>query len=100
VVKGEYDIAGAKEDIAKKFESLGVEIIAKSELLPGFCIAINTKTVSKEEILNFKKALLSIEKNKLKTMGPIISKGFDTIDIKEYKVLKTDIDIPKKGNMK
>jgi phosphonate transport system substrate-binding protein len=99
VVKGEYDIAGAKEDIAKKFESLGMEVIAKSDLLPGFSIVANTKTLTKEEIAKLREILLNIPQEKLYKMGGLVSKGFDKIDIDEYKAIEVDIQIPQKGNM-
>ena len=98
VVKGRYDLAGAKEDIAKKFHSLGMEIVAKSELLPGFCIVVNTKTISKQTAKKIQDILLSIPEYKLLELGGIASRGFVKASIKDYDVLQVNIKIPKVGN--
>ena len=99
VLKGEFDIAGAKESIAQRFESLGLEIIAKSEPLPGFSIVVNTKTVSKEEIELLQK-ILDFPIDKLKQIGGIISKGVVKTNIRDYDMLKVNFKIPTSGNMK
>jgi len=98
-VKGEFLIAGAKESIAKKFKSLGVEIIAKSQLLPGFSLVVNTKTMSKKVIDEIQQTLLSLSNDDLQKIGGIISRGVVIANIKDYDVLKADFTIPKYGNI-
>jgi phosphonate transport system substrate-binding protein len=99
VVKGEFLIAGAKEDIARKFESLGVEIIAKSDLLPGFSIVANEKTMNAKEIKEIQKAILSISKKEYKKLGGVSKYGFEKGSLKDYDALKVSIKIPKKSKM-
>lgn len=99
VVKGEFLLAGAKKSIAKKFESLGVKIIAQSELLPGFSLIVNTKTLTKKQIQQIQNALLSISKENYKKFGGIISNGLEKANINDYDSLNIDFHIPQNGNM-
>ncbi|EQB39491.1 hypothetical protein M947_05715 [Sulfurimonas hongkongensis] len=100
VVKGEFLIAGAKEGIAKQFESLGVEIIAKSKLLPGFSIVVNTKTLTKEQIQSIKGALLELEKKDKNELKGILSNGVVEANECDYDELFIDFNIPYKANTK
>jgi phosphonate transport system substrate-binding protein len=99
VLEERYDIAGAKEDIAKKFDSLGMEIIAYSDYLPGFSIVVNTKTIPKEQIQKIQQFFLSLSDEELKKIGGIVSRGIVKADIKDYEKLDVNIKIPKKGNI-
>ena len=99
VVEGNFDIAGAKEDIAKQFTSLGMQIIAKTELLPGFALVVNEKTLSKQEIQQLQTYILNLSEKKRNTLGGIIAKGVVKADCKDYDVLRVDMTIPSKGNM-
>ena len=99
VLEGRFLIAGAKESIAKKFKSLGVDIIAKSRLLPGFAIVVNEKTMSKEEIELFQNTILSLSQKELEDIGGIISRGVIKSNIRDYDILKVDFKIPNHGNI-
>lgn len=94
VVKGEFLLAGATESIAKQFESLGVEIIAKSELLPGFCLVVNTKTLTRNQIKSIENTLLEIQ-NKDELKG-ILSNGIVKAHEQDYDEMLVDFDILKK----
>jgi len=98
-LQGKFDIAGAKESIAKKFESLGMQIVAKSELLPGFALVVNQKTLSQSEIKKIQDFLLSLSQEEVKKIGGIIKKGIVKATLKDYEVLKTNCKIPQIGNM-
>ncbi|MEA2099754.1 MAG: PhnD/SsuA/transferrin family substrate-binding protein, partial [Campylobacterota bacterium] len=98
VVKGEFLLAGAKNCIAKKYESLGMEIIARSELLPGFSLVVNTKTLSKKQIKDIQDTLLSVSDEKYKSMGGISLNGLERTNIDDYSSLNIDFYIPKVGN--
>lgn len=100
VVKGEFLIAGAKEDITKQHKSLGIEIIGKSELLPGFSLVVNTKTLSKKQIDDIQKTILNVKKEIYKQWDGITSNGFEKSKLEDYHILNVDFVIPKKGNMK
>lgn len=99
VMKEEFLIAGAKKSIAQKFKSLGMEIIAQSELLPGFSLVANTKTLSKEQIEKIQSTLLALSKEDCKKFGGAILNGVEKVDVKEYDSLHVDFEIPKKGNI-
>lgn len=100
-LSGEYTIAGAKDTIAKKYESVGMEIIAISEELPGFSLVVNTKTLSDKEIEDIQNTLLGIPKDVYKSWKGIFSKGFIKSDIGDYDVIDVDFTtIPLKGNIK
>lgn len=100
VVKGEFLLAGAKNCIAKKYESLGMEIIARSELLPGFSLVVNTKTLSKKQIKDIQDTLLSVSDEKYKSMGGISLNGLERTNIDDYSSLNINFYIPKVGNMR
>ena len=88
VVRGEFDLGGIKESIAKEHASLGIDIVATSPLLPGFTLVVNTRTLTPEQIETIKKTLLSTPKEIYTTWGKEISYGmseahyelFDTIE--------------------
>lgn len=96
VLKGEFLVAGAKESIAKKFESLGMEIIAKSELLPGFSLVVNTKTLDKEQIKKIKETLLELEDREAKDSMGVLSNGVAEASTRDYDGLSIDIEMPQK----
>lgn len=99
VLEGRYMIAAAKEDLARKYETLGMEIIAISEELPLLSIVVNTKTLSPEEIETIRETLLNIPASEYKKWGAIVEYGFTPSDEKAYDALKIDYAIPEKGNM-
>ncbi|EDZ63477.1 putative ABC transporter, substrate binding protein [Sulfurimonas gotlandica GD1] len=99
VVKGEFLIAGAKKSIAKKYESLGIEIIAQSDLLPGFSLVVNTQTLSQQQIKEIEDALLELPQEEYKSWKGITSNGIEKANMQDYDELIADFDIPKKGNM-
>ena len=98
VVKGEFLVAGAKESIANSFESLGMEVIAKSELLPGFSLVVNTKTLSKQQIKAIQETLLSIPQERYKELSGISQYGLEKSSIDDYRSLQVELAIPQKGN--
>lgn len=99
-LRGDYFISGAKDSIALKYESLGMEVIEKSDLLPGFSLVVNTKTVSKKDIEKIENTLLSIPKKQYKSWTGIASRGMIKSSIEDYKDLEVDFSlIPQKGNI-
>ena len=99
VLKGEFDLAGSTENIANKYKTLGMQIIAKSKPLPGFSIVVNTKTLSHEEINSLKNSLLGISQDDFKLWGGKIRYGLSEADEPSYRELKIGYKIPEKGNM-
>ncbi|MCG8428522.1 MAG: PhnD/SsuA/transferrin family substrate-binding protein [Chromatiales bacterium] len=60
VVRGEYDVAGVKTAISKRYSHMGLKTIAKSTRFPGFALIANTNTVKPEEIAAIQRALLTL----------------------------------------
>lgn len=100
VVKGKFLIAGAKESIAKKYESLGMEIIAQSKLLPGFSLVVNTQTLSMQQIKEIEDALLKLPQKTYKSWKGITKNGIKKANLQDYNQLKVEFEIPKIGNMR
>lgn len=99
-LSGEYLIAGAKDSIAKKYDSVGIEIIAKSDYLPGFSLIANTKTLSIKQIELIQKTLLEISPKLYKSWKGISAKGFIKANIHDYDVINIkSTTIPLQGNM-
>lgn len=99
VAKGEFLIAGAKQSIAQQYETLGMEIIAQSKLLPAFSIVVNTQTLSKEQIKEIEDALLELNNEEHKSSKGISKYGIEKANIEDYDDLNVNFYIPKKGNM-
>jgi ABC-type phosphate/phosphonate transport system substrate-binding protein len=99
VLEGKYMLAGVQEELARKYESLGMEIIAMSEEQPLLSIVVNTKTLSSEEIKAIRETLLNIPSSEYKKWGSIVEYGFTPSDAKAYDALKIEDAIPEKGNM-
>ncbi|WP_304546180.1 PhnD/SsuA/transferrin family substrate-binding protein [Sulfurimonas microaerophilic] len=100
VMREEFVLAGSTEAIAKQYESLGMDIVAVSELLPGFTIVVNKKTLSDQEITKLTYTLLSIPKTTYEKWDLSLRYGVVPADTKLYDSLNIDCEIPKEGNMK
>lgn len=100
VVKGEFLIAGARESTAKLYETLGIEIIAKSKLLPGFSLVVNTKTLTKDQIRSIRDALLELPKSDVKELRGILANGVERASKRDYDGLDIDVYIPQRGNIR
>lgn len=98
---GETIIAGVKEPVAKKYDSIGMEIIAKSAPLPGFTLVANSKTLSMDQILEIQKTIFAITPETYKNWKGLFTHGFTPTDLKDYSFPDLDLhDIPQKGNIK
>lgn len=100
VMKGEFLLAGAKDSIAEKFKSLGMEIIAQSELLPGFSLVANKKTLSAKQINAIRDSLLTVSQETRRRWKGNGSYGMVGTNIKDYDSLDISLDIPQQGNIK
>jgi len=101
VLEGNYILAGVKDTIAKKYKSVGMEIIAQSEPLAGFLLVGNLKTLSLEQIKQLKKEILNIEPSTYKKWSGVFSNGFIKTNTNEYDLINVEFNnIPLKGNIK
>lgn len=99
VMREDFLLAGSSLSIAQEFKSLGMEVIARSELLPAFAIVVNTKTVTAEEIESIKEILLSIPQNSYEKMGIRVEYGLAPVDEKSYEKIEIKDSIPLQGNL-
>lgn len=99
-LEGNYDVAGSSEEIAEKFTSLGMQILARSPALPGFALVVNTKTLSTKEIEAIKKAILDVPKKEYEKWGSRLMYGFESAESTLYDSIKIHQAIPDVGNMK
>ncbi len=100
VIRGDYLLGGMKESLAQEYYSLGLRIFAYSDFVPGFALVINAQTVSPEQIIAIKQALLSAPSSVYSTWGSSISHGMSDARKEDY--LRLDIkklnEIPQEGN--
>jgi len=100
LARGEFLLAGAKESIARRFQSLGIDIIARTELLPGFLLVANKKTLTSDQIHAFKDTLLHVPKSVYSEWNRSIgNQGMLPASNADYDKLDTHITIPQQGNM-
>ncbi len=101
VIRGEFLLGGMKDSVAQKYQSLGLEVIASSALIPGFSLVLNTHTLSSNQIESIKNILLETPPQRYHTWGKTTSYGMQEAHIQDY--LDLDVpplsDIPQKGNM-
>lgn len=101
VTAGENLIAGVKDSVASRHQTIGMEIIAQSDLLPGFLLVANTKTLSNKQIEQVKQSLFNLPEESFKKWKGIFSHGFTNTDLKQYNTIEIDFDkIPLKGSDK
>jgi len=101
VIRGDFMIGGMKESIANEYQSLGLEVLYTSQMLPSFTLVANANTLSSKEMDNIKRILLKAPKEVYKTWGKSIAYGFSEIELESFKALNADnlqYDIPQKGN--
>jgi phosphonate transport system substrate-binding protein len=60
VARGEYDVAGVKTAIAKRYEHLDIKIIATSRFYPGFALVANRNTLNDQTFNKLQEALLKL----------------------------------------
>ena len=100
VLSGDFLLAGAKDSIAKKHSSLGIEILASSQLLPGFTLVTNNKTLEDTFINKLQNTILEIPKTVYKNWKGKGSYGFVKASHEDYGDLSVNMnEIPKVGNI-
>lgn len=100
VLDGDFHLAGVKDSIAVDFNSLGIDVIAKSDLVPEFALIVNKKTLSKEQIEKIKNIILNIPESSYQNWKGFLKNGFIEADKSIYNKLQIDFDIiPNVGNI-
>ncbi|MFW9626805.1 MAG: PhnD/SsuA/transferrin family substrate-binding protein [Sulfurospirillum sp.] len=101
IIRGDFQMGGMKESIAKEYASLGLEVIQTTSLIPGFSLVVNTQTLSLEQIEKIKSILLAAPKEVYQTWGKDIRYGMSETDMEMFKHLKSEIEtfnVPQSGS--
>lgn len=61
VIRGDFVWGGMKTQIARQYQHLGLSLELESEPFPGFALVANEQTLSKEDQLQLKQALLRLD---------------------------------------
>jgi phosphonate transport system substrate-binding protein len=91
----EYDVGGIETNMAKKYESMGIKILANSENIPNYILAVNTKKIFKANIEKIKNLLLSLniksDNHILRRWGDDIKYGCSNINENDFEILQNRI---------
>ncbi|MEA3543975.1 MAG: PhnD/SsuA/transferrin family substrate-binding protein [Thermodesulfobacteriota bacterium] len=104
VITGKASVCGLKTSIGKSFHSLGLDLIAESDVIPSVVLVVNQRTLSPATIASIKKHLLALQplENQedallTKKWGKLVRYGAIQTNAENYKFI-TDllhrIDIP------
>lgn len=72
---GEVTIGGMSETIAHQYAGLGLEVLARSEPLPGFALVVNRATLDAGRIAELRQSLLATPAAVYRGWGPMIRHG-------------------------
>lgn len=101
VARGDFDAGGLKTSIGRRYEHLGVKVVAESEALPSFALIANAARLSPERIERIRKALLSVDPKARTGWGGPLQYGFEAASDRDYDGLRryrTHETIPLEGN--
>jgi len=92
-VGGEVSAGGVKESIAHKYAGLGLEVLARTEPLPGFALIANRATLGDERVERLRQHLLATPQTAYRQWGASIHHGMKHADDAEYGALRTLLSI-------
>lgn len=101
VIRSEFDFGGVKSGIAQKYSNLGLKELAQTNLLPGFALIGNQKTLSLKTLQKIQIIMKNVKKEESQSWGENISHGCSEAKDIDYNILrkaKKTIIIPTKGN--
>jgi phosphonate transport system substrate-binding protein len=79
---------GLKEAIARQYEHLGLEIVARLDNMPGFAIVVDSSRVDVKTQEIIKKTLLETKKEDYSHWGEDINKGMHPVEEDAYRNFK------------
>ena len=88
IIRGEYQYGGIKTAIAKRYQHLGIVILASTEPLPGFAMIANTKRLSSEQINQIQHALLQTNQIDKSAWGESVKYGCIEAKDQDYEALR------------
>ncbi len=84
ILSGEVAAGGMKEAIARKYAGLGLEILARTDLLPGFVLVANRATLSPSHIAQLRQMLLTTPESVYSHWGEPIRHGMNPAADSDY----------------
>ena len=91
VVRGAYDVAGAKFAIARKHARLGIQIIDQAGPYPGFALVANNRTMTVEQRKAIRDALLTASQTERARWGEPMRNGAFSAYNQDYESLRKDL---------
>jgi phosphonate transport system substrate-binding protein len=85
---GEVAAGGMKESIARKYAGLGLEVLAKTEPLPGFALVANRATIPPARVAQLRQRLLATPENAYRAWGEPIRHGMAPASDGDYTGLR------------
>jgi phosphonate transport system substrate-binding protein len=101
VARGEFSAGGLKTDIARKYDRLGLVILAETAPLPGLALVANGDTLSPERIAQIRQVLLDADPTVRKYWGDNIRSGVIPARDEDYagvRQLPYKANIPERSN--
>jgi phosphonate transport system substrate-binding protein len=106
VVRGEFDLGGLKTSIGRKYEHLGITILAETAPMPSFALVGNAATLSPEEREAIRQTLAGLDpdgrdKEMLSSWGENLRHGSVPADDADYAPVRALLggeSIPQGGN--
>jgi len=91
VLAGRFDAGSTKDSIFERYEKLGLKLLFQSDLFPGRVLIANKKSLSKDDIILLKTAVLNIP-HSTKENFKLGRYGFSKFDENIYKDFEKSID--------
>ncbi len=101
VARGDVDAGGLKTTIGRRYEHLGVQVVAESVAFPGFALIANARKLSAQRIGQIRAALLAADAKTLAGWGGPLQHGVEAASDRDYDGLRqydTRKAIPQQGN--
>lgn len=106
VARGDFEFGGAKTAIARRYQHLGITILAETPPMPAFALIANRRHLSPERMQELRKALTGLsptgaDRAMLSAWGSQLRHGAVPAADADYEVvrrLSSSTDIPPQGN--
>lgn len=101
VAKGDFDAAGAKTAIARKYLHLGLDILAESRPFPGFGLVAHGQRISAAERERLRAALSQADESQRSRWGEALHNGVVKAIDSDYDAVRAYLPkrpIPREGN--
>lgn len=91
VLRGTYDVAGAKRAIAERYTNLGITVIDRIGPFPGFVLVANNRTLSAQQRKRIRDALLTTDAATRSSWGEPLRNGAIAAEDKDFAALRNTL---------